>query len=60
MLFLYLISHLLLNRDGSSIFGHADSVISEQHLEKSFGVNVKIKEFYHSDKKYTSVFPIAL
>ena len=51
---------LILNRDGSSIFGPADSVISEQHLEKSFGVNVKIEDFYHSDKKYTSVFPISL
>jgi len=51
---------LILNRDGSSIFGPADIVISEDNLAKSFGVDVKIEDFYHFDKKYTSVFPIAL
>ena len=51
---------LILNRDGSSIFGASDSVIVEDSLGKAFGVDVRIKDFYHSDKKYTSVFPISV
>ena len=51
---------LILNRDGSSVFGAADSSIAEHHLEKAFGVNVKIKDFYHSDKKYTCVLPLSI
>lgn len=51
---------LILNRDGSSIFGPADIVISEDNLAKSFGVDVKIEDFYHLNKKYTSVFPISV
>ena len=50
---------LILNRDGSSVFGPADSVIVEENLNRAFGVDVKISDFYHSDKKYTSVFPIS-
>ncbi len=51
---------LILNRDTSSIFGYASEVISENNLEKAFGVNVKIKDFYLNDKKYTSVLPISI
>lgn len=51
---------LILNRDGSSMFGYADSIIVEDSLGKAFGVDVKIEDFYHLDKKYTSVFPISL
>lgn len=51
---------LILNKDGSSIFGPADSSIAEHHLEKAFGVNVKIKDFYHSEKKYTCVMPLSI
>lgn len=51
---------LIINRDGSSIFGDANSVIIERNLEKSFGVNVKIEDFYHQDKKYTCVLPISI
>ena len=50
---------LILNRDGSSVFGLADEVINEENLNKSFGVDVKIADFYHENKKYTSVFPIS-
>lgn len=49
---------LILNRDGSSVFGPADRSIVEPTLEKAFGVNVKIKDFYHSEKKYTCVLPL--
>ena len=51
---------LILNRDGSSIFGDANNVITENNLGKAFSVDVKIEDFYHSDKKYTSVFPISI
>lgn len=51
---------LILNRDGDSIFGPADSSIAEHHLEKAFGVNVKIKDFYHHEQKYTCVMPLSI
>ena len=51
---------LLLNRDGSSVFGAAEETIAESHLEKAFGVNVKIQDFYHSEKKYTCVLPLSI
>ncbi len=51
---------LIPNRDGSSIFGPADSSIAEHHLRRAFGVNVKIKDFYHSEKKYTCVMPLSI
>lgn len=51
---------LILNRDGSSVFGPAHSSIVEENLEKAFGVNVKIKDFYHREKKYTCVLPLSI
>lgn len=51
---------LILNRDGTSIFGAAHSSIIEANLEKAFGVNVKIKDFYHKEKKYTCVLPLSI
>lgn len=51
---------LILNRDGSSVFGPAHSSIIEENLEKAFGVNVKIKDFYHREKKYTCVLPLSI
>lgn len=51
---------LILNRDGSSVFGTAKDTIEEPHLEKAFGVNVKIKDFYLSEKKYTCVLPVSI
>ena len=51
---------LILNRDGSSVFGDADGTIAEHHLEKAFGVNVKIQDFYLRKKKYTCVLPLSV
>lgn len=51
---------LILNQDGSSVFGAAKDTIEEPHLEKAFGVNVKIKDFYLSEKKYTCVLPVSI
>ena len=51
---------LILNRDGSSVFGLAQDTIEEPHLKKAFGVNVKIKDFYLSEKKYTCVLPVSI
>ena len=31
----------------------------ESNLEKAFGVNVKIRDFYHGDKRFTCVLPIS-
>ena len=51
---------LILNRDGSSIFGDANSCITESNLGKAFDVNVKIEDFYHADKKHTCVLPLSI
>lgn len=51
---------LILNRGGSSVFGAADESIVEHNLENAFGVNVKIKDFYHREKKYTCVLPVSI
>lgn len=51
---------LILNRGGHSIFGPADRSIVEPNLEKAFGVKVKIKDFYHSERKYTCVLPLSI
>ena len=51
---------LILNRDGSSVFGDAHSSIVEHNLKKAFGVNVKIKDFYHKERKYTCVLPLSI
>ena len=47
---------LILNRDGSSVFGMADKSIIETNLEKAFDVNVKIKDFYHEEKNIPVYF----
>ena len=51
---------IILNRDCSSIFGTVDSIITENNLGKAFDVDVKIKDFNISGRKYTSVFPISI
>ncbi len=51
---------LIINRDKSSIFGDAHSSIIERNLETAFGVNVKIKDFTHREKKYTCVLPLSI
>lgn len=51
---------LILNRDGSSIFGDAKEIISEDNLEKAFSVRVKIQDFYYSNTKHTSILPISI
>lgn len=51
---------LILNRDGSSIFGAAEKTIEEQRLERAFGVNVKMRDFYISKKKYTCILPVSI
>jgi iron complex transport system ATP-binding protein len=51
---------LILNRNGTSSFGEADSIIVEHNLQRAFGVNVKIEDVYHQEKKYTCVLPISI
>ncbi len=49
---------LILNRDGSSCYGAAAKVVSEENLEKAFSVEVKIGDFLYQDHNYQNVIPI--
>ncbi len=51
---------LMLNRDGSSVYGKATEVINESNMQKAFHVHVHINEFSHEDVLYKSVVPLRL
>lgn len=51
---------LMLNRDGSSIYGKAEEVINEANMQKAFNVHVHINEFSHENIWYKSVVPLSL
>lgn len=56
------ISHkaLLLTNRGDTIFGPAKEVLSEEHLDEAFGVEVKLYPLKHRDRTYTCVLPVGL
>lgn len=56
------ISHkaLLLTNRGSTIFGPTKEVLSEEHLDEAFGVEVKLYPLRHRDRTYTCVLPVGL
>ncbi len=51
---------LLLNQDGTSLFGDTAETLNEDNLRRAFGVNVKIKTMVFKEKKHTCVVPISL
>ena len=51
---------LMLNRDGSSVYGKAEDVINEHNMKKAFNVHVHINEFAHGNNWYKSVVPLSL
>jgi iron complex transport system ATP-binding protein len=51
---------LILNRDGSNIFGEASEIINEENMRKSFSVQVYIDRFDFRGNEYKSVVPIHL
>lgn len=51
---------LLLNQDGTNLFGNAQEVINEENMRKSFAVQVYIDEFAYEGTKYKSVIPLHL
>lgn len=51
---------LMLNRDGSSIYGKAEEVINEENMRKIFGVHVHVNEYRKSDCVYRCVIPLKL
>ncbi len=51
---------LILNRDGSNIFGEAEEIINEENMRKSFSVQVYIDRFDYQGKEYKSVVPLHL
>ena len=48
---------LVLNPDGSSLFGQAREVITEQRLQKAFDVEVAIRDFLVGERNFTCVMP---
>ena len=51
---------LLLTRQGEAIFGPTGRVLSEEHLDEAFGVEVKLYPLKHKDRTYTCVLPVGL
>ena len=51
---------LLLTSQGAAIFGDAQEVISEKHLDEAFGVEVKLYPLELKDRTYTCVLPVGL
>lgn len=51
---------LILNRDGTNIFGNAADIINEENMMRSFSVQVFIDTFKHMGKEYKSVVPLYL
>lgn len=51
---------LILNRDGTNIFGTAEDIISEENMRRSFSVQVHINSFSHNGSRYQSVVPLYL
>ena len=51
---------LILNRDGSNVFGKAKTVISEKNLRKAFDVDVRIRSFEAEGEMHTCVLPIGI
>lgn len=51
---------LMLNRDGSSFYGAAEDVVTEENMEKAFSVEVKIADYYYENVRYRNVIPIRM
>lgn len=49
---------LILNRDGTSLYGPAAETITETAMEKAFSVEVKIQNFPWKNRNFKSVIPI--
>lgn len=51
---------LLLTKGGSVMFGPTKEVLSEEHLDEAFGVEVKLYPLQLANRTYTCVLPIGL
>jgi len=51
---------LILNRDGTNIFGNAEDIVNEDNMKRSFSVQVFIDNFSYMGKEYKSVTPLYL
>ena len=51
---------LLLNQDGTNVFGNADAVINVENMRHSFSVQVHINQFSVDGRDYRSVVPLHL
>lgn len=49
---------LILNRDGTSFYGPAESTITEENMRKAFSVEVKIADYDYGGINYRNVIPI--
>lgn len=49
---------LLLNTNGTSIFGQSAEVLSEDNMQQLFSVEIKINDFYFDNRRYSSVVPL--
>ena len=51
---------LMLNRDGTSVYGESGEVICEEHLRRAFSVQVCIRSVKIGDGEYRCVIPLSI
>jgi iron complex transport system ATP-binding protein len=51
---------LLLNKDGTNLYGKVCEVVNELNLRKTFMVQVHINDFVYQEKHYQNVVPLSL
>ena len=51
---------LILNKNGSDLFGRAEEVINEKNMRNAFSVQVYIEDIHLDGKQYKSVVPLYL
>ena len=44
----------------TTLFGPTGEILSEEHLNEAFGVEVKLYPLKHKDRTYTCVLPVGL
>ncbi|MEM1484153.1 ABC transporter ATP-binding protein [Oscillospiraceae bacterium PP1C4] len=50
---------LILNRDGSSVYGAVNETITEKNMRAAFDVEVKIQDYHYQERCYKSVIAIS-
>lgn len=50
----------MMNRSGSFIFGQTEEVLTEEHISRSFDVNVVVNQFSYENRIIKSIIPVSI